>query len=172
MFLWYYTIKQEKNESIDGIQTLCIMENVEFSAGGVSTYCASHAMLTTNSFQNHTCLLNMPSTCFDFNVYKQTNVNIVIKPAQAFITKVFPLCIHVQGPRVQRQKPISCIKMDCITHYNNSCWYSPLEIKLPNIKSKVYHNKGPLYAHSSPPYLISNRGQIRKLPKYETRLPE
>ena len=35
--------KKEKNESIDGIRTLCIMEKAEFSAGGDSISCASHA---------------------------------------------------------------------------------------------------------------------------------
>ena len=48
--------------------------------------------LISKSFQNYTCLLNMPSKqytciffrdmpalCFDFNVYKQANVNMVIR---------------------------------------------------------------------------------------------
>ena len=36
------------------------------------------SMLKTNSFQNHNWLLNMPPKCFNFNVYKQANVNIAI----------------------------------------------------------------------------------------------
>ena len=45
----------------------------------VATLPPELSMLTTNSFQNHTLLLNMPSKCFDFNVYKHANVNIAIR---------------------------------------------------------------------------------------------
>ena len=37
------------------------------------------SMLKTNVYQNHISLLNMPSKRFDFNVYKQANVNIAIR---------------------------------------------------------------------------------------------
>ena len=37
------------------------------------------SMLTTKSLQKHTWLLNMPPKCFEFNVYKQANVNIAIR---------------------------------------------------------------------------------------------
>ena len=37
-----------------------------------------------NSFQNYTWLLNMPAYCFDFNVYKQANVNMVIRSLQHY----------------------------------------------------------------------------------------
>ena len=40
--------------------------------------------LTTKSFQNNYWLLNMLAYCFDFNVYKQANVNIVIRPWQHY----------------------------------------------------------------------------------------
>ena len=36
------------------------------------------------SFQNYTLLLNMPAWCFDFNVYKQANVNMVIRSWQHY----------------------------------------------------------------------------------------
>ena len=34
--------------------------------------------LISNSFEKYTWLLNMPAWCFDFNVYKRANVNMVI----------------------------------------------------------------------------------------------
>ena len=40
--------------------------------------------MISNSFQNYTCLLNMPTYCFDFNVYKQANVNMVIRSWQHY----------------------------------------------------------------------------------------
>ena len=45
------------------------------------TFCWRRLYLpTTNRFQNsQTWLLNMPPEGFDFNVYKQTNVNITIR---------------------------------------------------------------------------------------------
>ena len=46
------------------------------------------------------------------------------------------------------------------------------EIKLQNIKSKIWYNDGLQYDYNGPPYLNSHRGQIRKLYKDETRRPE
>ena len=40
--------------------------------------------MISNSFKNYTCLLNMPASCFDFNVYKQANVNMVIRSWQHY----------------------------------------------------------------------------------------
>ena len=40
--------------------------------------------MISNSFQNYTWLLNMPAYCFDFNVYKQANVNMVIRSWQHY----------------------------------------------------------------------------------------
>ena len=44
--------------------------------------------LISNSFQNYTWLLNMPAYCFGFNVYKQANVNMVIRSWQHYINIV------------------------------------------------------------------------------------
>ena len=65
-----------QNERIYRIQTLRIMENDAFLPA--ATLSTELSILTTKTFQNHTFPLNMPPKCFDFNVYKQTNVNIVI----------------------------------------------------------------------------------------------
>ena len=40
--------------------------------------------MISNSFQNYTWMLNMPAYCFDFNVYKQANVNMVIRSWQHY----------------------------------------------------------------------------------------
>ena len=40
--------------------------------------------MISNSFQNSTRLLNMPAYCFDFNVNKQANVNMVIRSWQHY----------------------------------------------------------------------------------------
>ena len=40
--------------------------------------------MISNSFQNYTWMLNMPAYCFDFNVYKQANVNMVIRSWQNY----------------------------------------------------------------------------------------
>ena len=40
--------------------------------------------MISNSFQNYTWLMNMPAYCFDFNVYKQANVNMVIRSWQHY----------------------------------------------------------------------------------------
>ena len=45
----------------------------------LTTLSAELSMLTTNHFHNHTLLLNMPPKYYDFNVYKQANVNIAIR---------------------------------------------------------------------------------------------
>ena len=45
-----------------------------------ATLLTNLSILTTNGFQNHTWLLNMPY----FNVYKQANVNIVIRSWQIY----------------------------------------------------------------------------------------
>ena len=45
----------------------------------VATLPTELPILTTNTFQNHTCLLNMPPKCFYFYGYKQADVNIVIR---------------------------------------------------------------------------------------------
>ena len=40
--------------------------------------------MISNSFLNYICLLNMPAYCFDFNVYKQAIVNMVIRSWQHY----------------------------------------------------------------------------------------
>ena len=50
--------------------------------------------LTTNSFQNHTLLLNMPPKCFDFNDYKQANVNTVIRSWQNYNISLCMVCAY------------------------------------------------------------------------------
>ena len=40
------------------------------------------SILTTNSFQSHTCVLNIPPIHFGYNVYKKANINIVIRFVQ------------------------------------------------------------------------------------------
>ena len=40
--------------------------------------------MISNSFQNYTLLLNMPAYCFDFNVNKQANVNMVNRSWQHY----------------------------------------------------------------------------------------
>ena len=47
-------------------------------------------MLTRNCFQNsQTSFLTMPPKCFDFNVYKQTNVNIATRAWARYIHSLF-----------------------------------------------------------------------------------
>ena len=46
------------------------------------------------------------------------------------------------------------------------------EIKLPNIKSKIWYNDGLQYASNGTPYLNSHIGQIRILFKDGTRQTE
>ena len=40
--------------------------------------------MISNSFQNYTWLLNMAANCFDFNVYKQANINMVNRSWQHY----------------------------------------------------------------------------------------
>ena len=40
--------------------------------------------MISNSFQNYTGLLNISPHCFDFNVYKRANVNMVIRSWQHY----------------------------------------------------------------------------------------
>ena len=62
---------------------LRIMEKINVcSAASDSTFWAIQNDI--KHFQNYTWLLNMPAYCFDFNVYKQANVNMGIRSWQLY----------------------------------------------------------------------------------------